>query len=74
MNRCSCQKKLDGQPGDVAPPGDMTAVGQYFSRNGIFEVYRCRSCASRWERFVSSEKVGAQSSSGPWKHLKAQSA
>ncbi len=68
-NRCPHCRTLEGQSGEVDPPGQLSPETQYFVKDGVVEVYRCRPCGSQWERFVPSEPLA--SSTGPWKTLKA---
>lgn len=65
-NVCPNCRKLEGQSGDIAPPAQMRPETQYFVKDGVVEVYRCRPCGSQWERFVPEEPLAR---SGQWKTL-----
>ena len=66
MAGCPNCRHLEGESGDVDPRGEMRAVSQHFTSDGVFEIYRCRPCGSQWERFVAAE---AGRKPGPWKRL-----
>jgi hypothetical protein len=66
---CPKCSSLEGQPAEVEPPKDVREQAHHFSREGSWQVYRCRPCGARWERFVPKQELGLQS--GSWKTLKA---
>lgn len=70
MSHCEPCKTLIGQSGDVDPHEGMRAESQVFYSSGNLEVYTCRTCSMRWERFIGVESVGAKS--GAWKTIRAR--
>jgi hypothetical protein len=69
MIRCPACQSLEGQSADIDPHEQMRGDAHNLRADGVVEVYSCRPCGTRWERFVANKAFGA--SSGSWKTLKA---
>ena len=65
--RCRACQSLEGALATVAPHQEMRADTYYLRGDGVVEVYTCRPCGARFERFVP-KAIGTES--GSWKTLK----
>ena len=45
----------------------MRGEAHTLRNDGVIEVYACRGCGAKWERFVGAKTLGTQS--GSWKTL-----
>jgi len=67
MSYCQACQSLRGQPGDIDPHDNMRGEAHILRNDGVIEVYTCRGCGAKWERFVGARTLGMQS--GSWKTL-----
>ena len=67
-SHCPACQALSGKPADIDPHNYMRGDTYSLAREGVTEVYTCRKCGTKSERFVATKAFGAQS--GSWKTLK----
>lgn len=68
MAYCTPCEALEDKSADVDPHEQMRGEAHTLQRDGVLEVYVCRLCGAKWERFVGAKTLGFQS--GSWKALK----
>ena len=69
--RCPACESLAGTSADVDPHEKMRGDTHCLRDDGVVEVYTCKPCGTRWERFVATKLFGVQS--GSWRTLTQQS-